>query len=334
MFGRSSALTHFDADAHIVTYHDLAHRAEIGNPQTVIVDDLSDLEASTPESRAALRRLSGLMDAYRIAVSTGWPSSPREIMEVMAVLRPGEFRTDIPVAQRYPANAVTRMTEHAAAYVSRRVAGDPGTDQHQFRRSSVVSLEASDAQLKAVGQVRERPGMSAAAVLAECMEILSAGPQLALSPKIPAALRRAQDGLAAGRKVAVLARCHRSIELLRVTLRHPQTVVLDAATAVRAGVPGCRLALIRFDRELPDLRAFDEVLFLDYPWSTGLIDDCVGPASAPGGPSRVSVLHLSGTLDDRLAMLAARRRETAAVTDPSAYPSEDEIAYLLSYRQQ
>lgn len=41
---------------------------------------------------------------------------------------------------------------------------------------------------------------------------------------------------------------------------------------------------------------------------------------------------MTGTLDDRLAMLAAPRSELGAVIDADAVPTDDDIGYLLSPR--
>lgn len=333
MFGRTSALTNADADAHIITYHDLAHRRDLHNPQAVIFDDITDPTAISPQTRAAFGRLEGLLDAYRMSVSSSWPTSPEAVVDIMSVLRPGEFRPDLPVAQRYPANATTRLAEHVSAYLSERRADDPGRDTTAFRRSSVVSLSPTEAQRTAWGETLERHARtSRAACLAESLEILSAGPPLALSPKIPAAISRAQAAVDAGRRVAVLTRHRRTATLIRATLRAVDAVSVDAASGAEVGVPQTRLAIVRFDRELPDLRWFDDVIVVDYPWSTELLDHAVGPSSGEDGPLQVTILHLDGSLDDRLAMLAARRREMGPVIDHSAPPSAEEIEYLLRLR--
>jgi hypothetical protein len=103
---------------------------------------------------------------------------------------------------------------------------------------------------------------------------------------------------------------------------------VDAASA--APVEGHRFVLVRFDRELPDLRWFDEVIVVDYPWSFAALDAAVGAPTSDHGPLQVTCLHLTGSVDDRLAVLAARRRELGAVIDHSQPPSPDEIGYLLS----
>lgn len=334
MFGKSSSLTHFDADAHLMTYHDLERRRHLYSFQTVIFDDLTDTATARPGARAALRRLDGLMDAYRISVSSTWPKNPATAVEVMSVLRPGEFRPDLPVAQRYPANADTRLVEHVSGYISSRTHVDPGRDDTTFRRSSVVSLTPSPAQVQALADARTRhQGGSAPALLAETMEILSAGPPLALSPKVPAAIARVLGAVQnSGRRVAVLTRHTRTATLVKAAVRATTAVTVEASAAIENGVPQARLVIVRFDRELPDLRWFDEVIVVDYPWSTALLDAAVGSAADNDGPLQVTFLHLAGTLDDRLAMLAARRREIGSAIDQTRPPSVEEMTYLLAPR--
>jgi hypothetical protein len=334
MFGRTAALTHLDADVHIVTYHDLPRRVDVGDPQAVIFDDLGSPQTLTPETRLALRRLESFADTYRVAISAQWPTEPAALVEAMSVLRPGEFRPDMPLAVRYPTNPAARLAEHVAVYTSARALADPGRDTTEFRRSSVVTTDMSAPQRVALAEAAARMagGASAAILLAETLEIVSAGPPLSLSPKIPAVLRRAADALDAGRRVAVLTRHRRTVTLVRATLRSTDAVTVEASAAVESGCPQARLVIIRFDRELPDLSWFDDVLVVDYPWSTELLESAVGPASGRGGPLQVTLFHLTGSIDDRLAMLAARRREMGVVIDHSAPPSDAEIDYLLAAR--
>ena len=92
------------------------------------------------------------------------------------------------------------------------------------------------------------------------------------------------------------------------------------------------LAAAGFEVIVPDLRGFDEVVLLEYPWSTALIDAAVGHASVPRGPRSVAVMHSPGTVDDRLAVHAARRRELSPTDDPHQPPDQGELEHLLSPR--
>lgn len=330
MFGRTAALGHDGADAHIVTYADLARRGALTSPQAIIFDELPNTDVVTAEQRTALHRLDGVVDAYRVAVGSSWPTAEQDAVSVMSVLRPGEFRPDVPVIARYPAHTQARLAEHISCYVSARSVTDPGTDVTEFRSSGVITLTPTDAQRQAQADAAARHAHgSAAALLAEHLEILSCGPQLALSPKVAAVTARAAAAVEAGRRVAVVTRHRRTEALVKATLRQFTSATVDASVP-HATVPNGRLVVVRFDRELPDLRWFDEVFIMDYPWSTDVLDAAVGAASDPDGPLRVSVLHLAGTIDDRLAMLAARRRELGSVVDQSAPPSAAEMAYLLA----
>lgn len=329
MFSRTVALFGGgggDADVQLMTYEEFSRRPNLGSPQAVIFDDMTDPAASGADVAAAVVSLGGLVDAYRIGIARGWPQTPKELNAAMSMLRPGEFQADLPVFDRYPADSVARLREHAACYVSQRRAGDPGRDETEFRRSSVVPLEVPRALKQELDALRTRSATEAV-ILAEELEVCSAGSKFVLSPKIAEAVSRAQTGLDDGRRVAVLTRHRRTESLLRGLLRAyaPQTADMTSSRVA----PQHRLVLVRFERELPDLRWFDEVIVVDYPWSVALLDAAVGPPTSEDGPLRVTCLHLTGTLDDRLAELAARRRELGAVIDQSGPPTPAEISYLV-----
>jgi len=95
---------------------------------------------------------------------------------------------------------------------------------------------------------------------------------------------------------------------------------------------GHTLTVLLWSRTLPDLRGFDEVVLLEYPWSTALLDAAVGNAAVESGPRRVAVMHAPGTVDDRLAVHAARRRELGPADDPHRPPDDEELAHLLTRR--
>ena len=316
MFGGEPA----DADALLMTYEEFARRPDLGAPQAVIFDDMTTPAASTPEVAAAVVSLGGLMDAYRIGIARGWPDTPRELNNALAMLRPGEFQTDVSVYDRYPSDSVVRMREHAGCYIAARKAQDPGRDATEFRRSTTVSLEVPRLLARALQDSRSRQP-SAAVALAEELEICSAGSKFTTSPKISEAVGRAQSALDRGRRVAVLTRQRRSETLLKGLLR--SHLAPDGAGG-RA-----RLLVVHFERELPDLRWYDEVIVVDYPWSFATLDAAVGSPTSDVGPLRVTCLHLAGTVDDRLAVMAARRRELGAVIDQSAPPTREEIEFLL-----
>lgn len=334
LLGRTGSLTHDRADAHIVTYLDLAQHRRVASPQAIIFDDLCGEEATRASSRAALHRLDGLLGTYRITTMATWPAQLEEAVSAMSVLRPGEFRPDVPLAQRYPIQTEQRAREHVEAYLSRRSAEDPDTDHRPFRHSGVITTAPTEAQSRALAAAQAQLGANnPTAVLAECLEIISAGPAHALSPKVALAAAQAREAVAAGRRVALVTRHRRTAVLVRAALRPLPVASLDAGTSTAPLAQGPEsVVVVQYETTLPDLRCFDQVVVVDYPWSSETLERAVGAASDEEGPASVSCIHMVGSIDDRLAMLAARRRELGAVIDPTAVPTMEELAYLLSPR--
>jgi hypothetical protein len=97
-------------------------------------------------------------------------------------------------------------------------------------------------------------------------------------------------------------------------------------------VPKTPSAIVRFDLSLPSLVNFDEVLVLDYPWSFASLDRAVGSSSSPTGPD-VTVIHAANSVDDRIALWAARRGEVDGLLDNDKAPGLSEISYLLTPRR-
>jgi hypothetical protein len=331
LLGRTHSLTHPRVDVQIITYLDLVNRQSLPSPPAIVFDDLSSPDAAGPAARAALHRLDGVLDAYRIACGSNWPAPLEEQVAWMSVLRPGEFRPDVPLAQRYPVHTAQRAGEHVAAYLSRRTAADPGSDPGwRFRRSSVTVVEPSEPQLQAFATALARSGLVPAQLLVELLEVVSSGPAHSISPKIAVAARKTREAAAKGSRVAVVTRSRRSAMLLRSTLRPLPVRSVDASEGAVDDTGN--VVIVRYDTTLPNLRGFDEVVVVDYPWSSETIEAAVGSAADERGPHRVTCVHMAGTIDDRLAMLAARRREMASVTAATAPPGPHDIEYLLSPR--
>lgn len=334
MFGRSLSLTHQRADAHLVTYHDLAFRRNISAAPAIVFDELTSPEAFTEQARAGLRRLDGVMGGYRLAIASSWPAELERQVAFMSLLRPGEFRPDVPMPARYPADPARRAAEHVEAYLATRSRNDKDVDTTTFRRSSAVSVELNRAQQVALEEAaRGRDRRDPRELLAEVMEIVSAGPGAALSPKVAEAVGRARAFAQTGGSVALVTRQRRTAVLLKASLRgacaHTPVQVDGDAGEVPDDVA---LAVVRFDRRLPDLRRFDLVVFLDYPWSFEQFDRAVGAASDDVGPQRVVVIHAAGTIDDRLAVAAMLRRELSPGRDTDSPLTDEEVAYLLEPR--
>lgn len=333
LLGRTGSLQPGRGDATIITYRDLAGGAPISAPQSIIFDDPDHTEARG--FRKALHRLDGILDAYRIACAPEWPERLEDAIACMAALRPGEFRDDIPLARRYPIQVQERAQEHLRAYRMQRRASDYDTDPQvaagAFPASSVISLVAPDGLLRAHNAaLRNERSAAPEEVLAELLEIVTVGPSDALSPKIAVAAARMRNARLAGERVAVITRHRRCALLLKATVRPLPLEVCDASEGEVSAEAEC--VVVRYDRELPNLRGFAEVIVMDYPWSTAVLEQAVGGAGEERGSWRVVILHLTGTVDDRLAMLAAHRRELATVSGGLASPTAAEIDYLLTPR--
>lgn len=325
LIGRSGSVVHDRADARILTYDELAAGARIDNPAALILDDLPNVAAEQPVVLGAIGRLANLAGTYRIAVTSSWPAEPDEACALMSLLRPSEFTAMTPVAHRYPAPAAQRAAEHLDAYVHRRRGDDPDTaTTRQFRHTSVRVLRPNDAQLRAIGESSWTVNDDPAAAVAEQLELVSAGTRHAISPKIAAATAMVEAAVDAGRRVVVVCRHGRTASLLRATQRHLGTRVVDTTDGAPNGP-----VVLQSTGALPDLRWADEVIVVDWPFATAALDAAVGAATDGQGPRQITVLHLAGTIDDRVALLAARRREVGGVIDQQAAPSRDELAYLL-----
>lgn len=342
LLGRSGSLRHNRADARLVTYLDLAQGVDLATPVAVLFDNLAATVSATPRARRALHLLDNVSDAYRLAVDSSWPGDLAESCRIADLLRPGEFRFDVPLEVRYPGQTKKRAAEHLDVYVSRRRKDDPDTADTNpftspFRRSQVKLVTVPDTQRRELGELRSRFGqgqLEPLAALAEALEVTSAGAANSLSPKVVAAAQLAKAGARAGRSVAVATAHRRAANAVALALRPWASDVQDLRGAARAevGRREGRVSVVLFARLLPDLRQFDEVVLVDYPFSFEAVEQAVGSAYAANGPQQVTVLHAPGTVDDRLAMFAARRRELAAVSDPSAPPSAEEAKWLLAPR--
>lgn len=338
LFARSCSLVAGRADVHICTYMDL-HDSNLEPPQAVVFDDLVGQEGLANLSAGTLARLGTALDAYRLALTSTWPVSTDDELRVMSVLRPGEFRADLQAAARYLPPVEQRAREHIDLYLLRRAPATPGGPATQpHGRSEVVVTGPTEAQIKALASIEGRHGRlpnaahRKAALLADLMEVVTAGPEQSIGPKVVIAAARAKALHGSGKTLAIVTRHRRAVSLLRGALRPARLVTADLGDGEELPAPGAPLVLVRFDGPLVSLRAFDEVMFLDYPWSLSTIERAVGPHASENSPMRTTIVHMVGTLDDRLAMLATRRRELGSVVDQEAPPNEEEIHYLLKPR--
>ena len=325
LLGRTYSLTHDRADVHLVTYRDLLSRPLLRSPASAIFDDLNNVGV---EHLSALHSLDGLLDMHRIACATEFPEDASHAIELMSVLKPAEFRPGLPLQSRYPFRTEERALEHVESYLSRRdltVAGG-----HDFRRSTVELLQPTDEQLRGIdAAIDENRDLSES--LAEALVLVSAGVSGSVSPKVTRATEIAAQCNLAGERVALVTRHLRTAQLLRTALREFEPVSVDGPASEKD--VSSTLLIVRTDGQLGDLRSFDQVVILDYPWSSLALEPAIGAAGDQTGTNRVTCLHLDCPLDVRSSLLAARRREMGAVKDPFSPLTEEEIAYLLSQRR-
>jgi hypothetical protein len=318
LMGRSYSLNHADADAHLITYHDVLRRRNLPPAPALIFDQLSSPEAVV--AYPALRRLAGLRDSFRVDVEGDWPEDIDDQLGVMEILRPVEFTTEVAMAERYPPDAYSHATEHISFYRSVRHRSDYDTDPRPFRRSSTQVVSLSPDRLI---------GLPAHQALSDLLEAVTAGPPHLISPKVVSAAQIARSEALSGHSCIVVTRSRKAITLLRSLLRPIPVDVAEPGAPITARRGS--VTLLRFERTWPDMRSYDHAVVLDYPWSLSVLDEAVGPASAPG-VDKVTVVHAVGTLDDRMAILASRRRELASVSNDNEPPTIEEITYLIEPR--
>jgi hypothetical protein len=321
LMGRSYSLSHADVDAHLMTYRDATLRRSLPGTPSIIFDQLSDALAQAP----ALHRLAGLRDSYRIDVENSWDLDVSGELSIMEILRPGEFTTSVPLAERYPPPSVTRARAHTALYIDETTGGDAPTG---VRRSSTRAVTLTPEHLHAVDALIDRmAGAAAVEVLRETIDAVTSGTSHFLSPKIALAANLAREDASAARSCAIVTRSKKAATLLRSLLRPAQMELVNPGATARPN-PGA-ISVVLFERAWPDLTGFDHVVIIDYPWSLATIDAATGPAANQAGSRVVTVLHASSTIDDRLAVLASRRKEMAALSREDDPPTLEEIYYIL-----
>jgi hypothetical protein len=235
------------------------------------------------------------MDAVRVNVGISWPSDEEEQLFVMSRIRPSEFSDSTPTALRYPAAPARRFFEHVRPYLVRS-----GTTPNRISNLSVETHALPQELLSALEQSRGS--------IEKVTEVVSSGTGTYISPKLAATLTHCQRTIAAGKRVVVLSSSKPALKRLAMMLVPERLEVQDASTMGKVESS----ALILFQDYIPDLSSIDEVVLLDWPLSTSLLDSAL---PAPHVPTpRVTVQHMRDTIDDRLAVRALRSQEPTALT--------------------
>ena len=322
LIGLEHSVARIESDVTIVTYRDFAAGAKIPRLQSVIFDDLAGNEAFSASKE--LKRLDAYQDVIRISVDSKWPSDYFSQVKLLSVIKPTEFGEDLPFSYRYSSNQ--RFIEHSSIYLSNNF--NAFASSPLFKRSSVSNLSLSDDQIESIKSILENTILDPTTALLQLIEITTAGPPQSISPKVSSASEDARKYLNRGYSVAILCRSSRTGTLIRSLLR-PLNVIISEGNRLTA-VKG-QAQIIYFSENIPTLFDFDIVLVLDYPWNSASLEGSIGNASADNGPRLVRVYHISESIDDRLSLLAARRRELGYLGNTEK-PSLEEIAFLLAPR--
>lgn len=319
LLGRKTSLLGDEADIRLITYFDLSRGARLGTYAALVFDDFASHDASQAKAQTALAGLA-LVDAYRIGITSWWPQDPEQACQLLDLVRPCEFALGTqPLSQRYPVNPIQRAEEHARPYIMKRNEAAEST-LRGVRRHQTILVQPHRDQLK---NFSGGGNVAPFTKLAAQIETTSAGTGSTISPKITKTVELITPAANLRRRIAVVTRSPRAAALLKAVLAnfHPKVTDRD--------LPDDNLIIYLWQTKLPDLRDFDEVVFLEYPWSAQMIDDCVGSSLTDLGPYHTTVLHCPGTIDDRMAILAAKKKETMEEGITTA-----DINYLLSPRWQ
>ena len=289
-----------DVDVRILPY-DLVGKVPLDGAISVVFDDLDLALRENPHLRERLRCLEGSVAGYRIAVL---PALPEEaaLLQALALVRPGEFDDRLGIVARYPSPATERFAEHADCFLLHL---PQGSGPAEFKRSSAREVPPARQFLDLLQYQTPVDPSRPVAVRERAAELLSwasGGPSSLLGPKISEVL--AFSG--ASSPFAVVTRVRRSATLLTgVTASRPWVSVVDASA------------------RLPDLSGYEQVVFLEPPFSYAETDRAVVESSDSAGCRDVTVLHSTGTADDRSALLAFLRRRR-----PASALSHVETAFL------
>jgi hypothetical protein len=316
LLGRTGAITDPGADVRVLPYT-VVPQVELGAPSALILDDLDVALRRDPATVNALRRLDGGVDTLRLACSTSLPENHASLVGYFSVLRPVEFRGDLPPAVRYPAPVGDHLRHHTGIYT---LAPPTGPVEAGFRRSQVEVVDMSS-ELQRAQEALESVIGASSRLRRERVELLlrwsEEGRQEALSPKLSRAIALVRAHTNAGRTVTVLAGSERSAGLVRALARSK----VPHALRVQVGVPA-----------RGQVCDSDVVVVLAAVRSYDVLDDFVVEASDTRGPRLVVVLHVRG-IEDRLAVVTALRAERRRSVDPSSLLEEHEIDYVLGHTE-
>jgi hypothetical protein len=289
------------------TYLDLTLGEDPHDPDAIVFDDLGVV---SPALRRAASRLDSV-DAMRVVVVSELPNDTESALSLFARVKPSEFRDDLPLVVRYPVMATTRPIEHMRPYIVRS-APSPGG----FSRLSVEVLQLTPEMVDAAAMLTS----GSSTRVSDLTELTTCGTASHMSPKVSFALRRITEALREDRTIVVLCRHQRLVTLLSALVRPSR---LDATALDESSPPPMTSMVALYDETLPDLSHIDEVLLLDWPLSTSVLDRSLTiPSHAEEGPV-ITLAHIAESIDDRLALRAVRAQSPTPLRLP-------ELGWLLS----
>jgi hypothetical protein len=320
LFDRTISMEDDRHEVRIMTYEELERNPRVQSPTAIIFDDLDRSLDNNPSILDQIRRFDGLIDGVRISCSMDFPSDPESQVRILSVVRPGEFRPDVPIALRYPGDSVKRLNQHIEPYIMRRLL--LGREE-VFTRSSVEVIDTPQGLNDVFTEIKLAQKSVEERVL-QLLAATSSGSDLIISPKISKAIEIARLSCMEGLSVAVVTFNQKTVRLLKGMLR--PNLVVDFYPEKQIS-PGITLV----NDSSANLRTFDEVIFIDYPWSASILEGMVGEADSLNGPKRVTQIHLAGSIDDRLAVVAGKRSVRSGNLSAVTLPTQVELRWLLAY---
>lgn len=286
----------FDEDTHLHPLEDL-DRLQIDTQPAALLLELSDPAELTTFVAPLTATLHALPATGRVAalgvLAAAQPPDTDTLLSLLALLRPAEFASDLPLPLRYPTDPPRRAAEHVAPFVLPSPPADLGLSD-PVSCSTLARVEPSAGFLDALASQLRRAG-SPDEEFVVLRRAFACGAGAQPSPKLVRAAAVARTSAVAGRSVAVLCREPAAPDVLALLLHGCETL---SGFDVLAPVPGA--VQLWFGRDgYPDLEDFDDVVVLEYPER---VEDLHYAASC----ARLVVVHAAHPFDETAALLLAR----------------------------
>jgi hypothetical protein len=246
----------------------------------------------------------------------------------MSLIKPFEFSNEVAIIDRYPLNSELAFKQHIQPYILKSENGLSSKSAKTFKKSIVEVVEYDDIFLKKIDKMLENSDISFD-LLSRLMECISAGTDEEISPKIVKVLEIIRkEEISATSSTIICTRFERTQRVLGMLLSSlsPEMLSMENFGSRKNN----KIAIIKFDEILPELHGYDNVIIVDYPWSFSVIEKAVGAADNKKGCLNVSIIHLKNSIDDRLAIFAARRSEVTLLGIDYNQPNFSEVKYILS----